>query len=66
VATLNDFQKSGTWLPFTCGNEHCGHVLIATEARWICPGCSYTQDWDYKWMADGSWRDHRTILDLEG
>jgi hypothetical protein len=66
VATLNEYQQSGVWHPFTCGNALCGRELIATEAEWVCPGCSYTQDWAYTWMADGSWCDQRTVLDREG
>jgi hypothetical protein len=66
VATLNEFQKSGVWQTFTCPDESCARVLVATEAGWVCPGCSYTQDSAYSWMADGSWRDNQEILKREG
>jgi hypothetical protein len=66
VATLNEFQQSGIWHAFTCRNEQCGRVLVATEAGWVCPGCSYTQDWAHTWMANGSWRDDQEILKREG
>lgn len=26
-------------------------ILIATEAGWVCPHCSYTQDWAHAFMA---------------
>ncbi|MER7734126.1 hypothetical protein ABTX80_24865 [Streptomyces erythrochromogenes] len=54
VAALNRFQRAGSMHPFTCGRDHDSHhVLIATEAGWVCPGpgCGYTQDWAHAFMA---------------
>ncbi len=52
VTALNLYQKSGLMHPYTCdGNrkdkKHLDGegVLAATESGWICPYCSYTQDW---------------------
>lgn len=57
VETLNLFQRSGVWHPFTCGgNIHTGGSpeLIATKAGWRCPqeDCDYTQDWAHTFMAN--------------
>lgn len=64
VTSLNGYQESRVMHPFTCGSgERCdashdeqGGLLIATTSGWICPYCTYTQDWCHEWMADGSWR----------
>lgn len=54
VASLNAYQASGRYHPFTCANRsEPGHqerhgdlgVLVATKDGWICPDCDYTQDW---------------------
>lgn len=57
VEALNRWQKNGHVHPFTCGNKrndtnHTGGegVLIATTDGWICPFCSYQQDWAYDFM----------------
>ena len=51
VANLNAYQSRGDMHPFTCGK--CRANLRATEAGWVCdaPGCDYTQDWAFAWMA---------------
>lgn len=59
VAALNEWQRSGLVHPYTCGGnrmdaahstyqaEHGGDFgqLIATTTGWVCPACSYRQDW---------------------
>lgn len=65
VQALNTFQThtSGGFMghPYTCANRGDGHhgeeggdlgVLIATEAGWVCPHCSYTQLTAHKMMAE--------------
>lgn len=67
VESLNDFQTSGAFHPFTCGqcrdtlgtgswpepiNER---LLVATQAGWTCPTCDYTQNWAWAFMADREW-----------
>lgn len=67
VASLNAYQKSGFFHPFTCGNpDHEEHVnLVAAEQGWYCPAmvdenneeyCDYTQTWAHDFMKDWSWR----------
>lgn len=67
VDALNEYQKSRRFHPFTCGsgnrtdNKHCDAklklglsdwgTLIATPEGWVCPACSYTQDWAHAFMA---------------
>lgn len=55
VKSLNEYQRSKYWHPFTCGNG-CDVNLIASVEGWSCPGCEYTQDWAHDFMKDGSWR----------
>lgn len=59
IESINGFQKSGYWHPFTCANrEHGGDdVLVATPDGMECPTCGYTQDWVHGFMADGSWKE---------
>jgi len=64
VASLNGYQESGKFHPFTCGNPDCPRirdrpsVLIARVPGWVCPmNCGYQQDWAHDWMANGSWKD---------
>jgi hypothetical protein len=66
VATLNEFQNSDVWEAVTCPNPECGRELVATEAGWTCPACSFTQNWAFAWMTDGSWRDDGTISNRDG
>lgn len=51
VENLNRFQSLGYVHPFTCGNDKCRAILIATENGWICPECGYEQDWAPSTMA---------------
>jgi hypothetical protein len=56
VESLNAYQRSGDWHPFTCGR--CGAALAADTHGWLCPtpACLYQQDWAHPFMADWSWR----------
>jgi len=67
VASLNDFQASGAFHPYTCGNDDCPGVdgehasLVAHENGWRCPACDYTQAWAHASTADNSWRQFEGI-----
>jgi hypothetical protein len=50
VEALNAYQQLGMFHPFTCGTQSTS--LVATEAGWICPCCTYKQDWAWEEMAD--------------
>jgi len=65
VQALNEYQTATCngmpFHPFTCKNRSDpGHgdeggdrgTLIATKDGWVCPACSYTQDWAHTFMAD--------------
>lgn len=72
VASLNEYQKSGTFHPFTCGGNRTDEhhldgegILVATEDGWICPYCDYKQDWAHEWMKDGKWRTVNYVKVLE-
>lgn len=56
IASMNAYQESGVFHPFTCG--FCGNDLIAREDGWYCPtsGCLYRQEWAHAWMKDWSWK----------
>jgi hypothetical protein len=64
VESLNAYQKSGMFHPFTCGSgnrtddKHLDGegILVATEDGWTCSYCEYKQDWAHDWMKDGSWK----------
>jgi hypothetical protein len=47
VKGLNEYQKSGVFHEFTCGNDKHPfgkeNTLIATKNGWICHNCDYTQ-----------------------
>lgn len=64
ILSLNDYQNSGTWHPFTCG-KHSGEngVLIARKNGWACPtmGCTYKQNYAYDFMADRSWEASKNM-----
>jgi hypothetical protein len=59
ILALNKYQVEGKFHPFTCINRGDGNhrvfngdlgALVATRRGWICPWCSYTQDWAHKFM----------------
>lgn len=64
VRSLNEFQKSGKFHPFTCGMwemtrkeptpRDCGYLLKATPGGWVCgrENCPYTQDWAHEFMVN--------------
>lgn len=71
VISLNAYQKSGAFHPFTCGGNRTDEkhldgegLLVATEDGWICPYCDYKQDWAIDWMKDGSWRKFNSLVVL--
>lgn len=60
VASLNAYQHSGAFHPFTCPGrilDGTEHILEATEHGWRCAHCpDFTQNWCHLWMADWSWQ----------
>ena len=64
VLSLNDYQNSYVMHPFTCGEENCREVLIATTNGWICSNtdCPYTQKWAHDWMVNDTWRRIKEIM----
>lgn len=56
VDALNRWQRAGFVHEFTCRVHHEGlagpadRTLVATINGWICPHCSYTQDWAHDFM----------------
>ena len=65
VASLNAYQQSETFHPFTCGRDECREAnpdasLAPAEDGWHCTvrGCRYRQDWAHGFMADWTWRTH--------
>ena len=58
VRSINAYQKSGAFHPFTCGTEGCQGILRATREGMVCDTCrQWTQDWVHDFMADWSWRE---------
>jgi hypothetical protein len=56
VVSINQYQRTGVFHPFTCGNEHDGrHELYATAGCLRCPNCAWRQTWCHSFMADFSW-----------
>ena len=49
INRLNEFQKKGTFHPYTCPGDYKVCVnhreLIATRDGWICKCGKYTQKW---------------------
>lgn len=54
VEALNTFQIADFMHPFTCPNDHGfrDRRLKATLEGWICPHCTYTQDWAHGFMLE--------------
>ena len=49
VARLNEYQKTGTFHPYTCPGDYkaCANQreLIATTNGWVCACGKYKQKW---------------------
>ena len=63
VKSLNEYQQSGVFHPFTCGGNRTDSnhldgegILVATIYGWKCLYCNYTHDWAHDFMKDRSWR----------
>lgn len=57
VASINHFQNSGVWHPFTCLRFHPGtRLLVATHPALVCVECDHAQYSVPGWAADNSWR----------
>lgn len=48
VKRLNEWQQTRAVHPFTCGTSKCRGILRATTSGWVCPKCSYVQNWALK------------------
>ncbi len=76
VDSLNAFQASGKFHPYTCPHRGNGNhpavepydrgMLVATTGGWACPNvrCDYTQTWAHRFTADWSWRQSGCITGL--
>jgi|HubBroStandDraft_2_1064218.scaffolds.fasta_scaffold215076_3 hypothetical protein len=54
VLSLNRFQASGVYHPFTSA---AGKELLATAAGWVeVEGGPVVQTWAHEFMLDGSWQ----------
>lgn len=65
VESLNAYQRSGAFHPFTGRNElapeGADDVLIATPEGWRSErDPEYRQTWAWRWMADWSWKSALT------
>jgi hypothetical protein len=49
VKALNRWQEAGYVHPFTCWE---GDDLVATTGGWVCPKCSYQQNWAHSFMLE--------------
>lgn len=56
IQSINEYQESGNFHPFTCGNSSNHPVLVATQDGMKCPKCHFCQKWVHEWMSDGSWK----------
>lgn len=56
VASLDAYQASGVFHPFTCGTAGCRRPLTADPDGLQCPTCGSRFHWAWAWMADWSWR----------
>jgi hypothetical protein len=66
VASLNAYQASGRWHPFTSPSGD-GSSLIATPAGWVDKeGGPVVQDWAHMWMADWGWKTMASPLIVRG
>lgn len=71
VKSLNEYQNSGIFHPFTCGSdvrtehEDGEGLLVANENGWYCPYCPYVQSYAPAWMRDGSWKQGATYRAMQ-
>lgn len=80
VESLNRFQRSGEFHPFTCGGNRSdeAHVayakehgdpdyglLVATPDGWVCPVCDYKQGWAHDFMAGLRREEYMIITALD-
>lgn len=63
VKSINEYQRSGAFHPFTCGGNRTDEkhldgegILVATSDGLICPYCDYRQDWVHSWMKNNIWK----------
>lgn len=66
IRRLNDYQRSGRFHPYTCGNDRSNSahtrqakasgdepgLLVATRDGWRCPACKYKQTWAHGFSAE--------------
>ncbi len=52
VLWLNQFQNTGSFHPFTCGENSNHRPLVAGPNGWVCIDCGYSQAWAHDFMAD--------------
>lgn len=60
VKSLNEYQRSGVFHPFTGqrGADGSETPLIATREGWVeRVGGPIVQAWTHSWMADWSWKE---------
>lgn len=62
VKSLNGYQRSKVMHPFTCA-MHSDLNLIAREDGWVCPQCTYRQNWAHDWMANWKWIEQKNAVD---
>lgn len=56
VESLNACQRLSGLHPFTCPHDRA--MLAAQSTGWVCTmeRCTFTQNWAWSYMADGTWR----------
>lgn len=66
VRSLNEYQNSGEFHPFTCGGDRTDekHLdgegrLVATEEGFVCTFCEYRQLWAHEWMKNWEWKKRK-------
>lgn len=73
VESLNAYQASRSFHPFTCGGDRTdvNHLdgeglLVATEDGWKCSFCDYRQSWCHQFMKDWSWKEMSDKMKVSG
>jgi hypothetical protein len=57
IDSINGFQHSKYWHPFTCGKVHCSGILVAKRNGMFCEECgNWRQNWVHGFMANNSWK----------